>query len=125
MPNLFSWLVVFVCGFCAVAAPITALVPLTRSMGYGLIASLLIINYSFDGIKYIVSHLLINYIISAIALIICCNESIKMSKNIWNSIYSVSKTANNALKPTVFCGKMLILGIIIVTGAMIETYSYI
>jgi len=125
IPNIISWTVAFICGFCAVATPITALIPLIRSMGYGLTASLLIINYNYKGIKYIIAHLLINYILSAIALVFCCCESIRMSKYFWQAMYSPQKATNNDLKPAVFCGKMLIYGIIIVGGSMIEAYSYI
>jgi len=124
-PNIISWLAVFICGFCAVSAPITALIPFIRSMGYSLTATYIIISYSLTGVKYIISHLLFNYLISVIALILCCCESINMSITFWQAIYSSKKSSYNSTQTAVFCGKMLIYGLIILAAAMLETYSYI
>ena len=122
-PNILSWLAAFICGFCAVSAPLTALIPFVRSMGYSLTATLMIINYSFSGIKYIISHLLINYMISIIALIFCCYESINISITFWQTISS-KKASLNSAQAAVFCGKMLIYGLLIIAAAMLEAYSY-
>ena len=124
-PNIISWLAVFICGFCAVSTPITALIPFIRSMGYSLTATYIVISYSLNGVKYIISHLLLNYLISVIALILCCCESINMSITFWQAIYSSKKSSYNNTQTAVFCGKMLIYGLIILAAAMLETYSYV
>ena len=124
-PNIICWLTAFICGFCAVSAPITALIPFIRSMGYSLTATYIIISYSLNGVKYIISHLMFNYLISVIALIFCCCESINMSITFWQTVCSSKKASYNNIQTAVFCGKMLIYGLIILAAAILEAYTYI
>jgi len=125
LPNIAAWTAVFLSGFCAVSAPVTILIPLIRGMGFGMLAASIFINISNSGLSYICIHLLPNIVISSIILSISCNDSLKMSKFFWNTMNLSPKLQNiSSITVPVFCGKMILYGLIILFGAMMEAYSY-
>lgn len=124
IPGMLAWAAAFVGGFCAVSAPVTYLIPFIKGLGYGMFACSVIISETAAGIHYII-HLLPNLIISAIAISYCCKTSIEMSKFFWTSVnYRVKIQSDNRNMTAIFCGKMLLYGIIIIFGTIIEVYSY-
>ena len=124
LPNISAWLVLFICGFCAVSAPVIAMVPCVRGMGYGAFACLILAVLKEQGIKYICVYLIGNLMVSTITLIYCCCDAAYMSDYFWQAILPSSKLKNSKITAPLFCGKMLLYAVLIVAGAVIETYSY-
>ena len=71
LPNAVFWVILLLCGFCAVSAPLILLVILLKGMGYGLLASALIGQYGASALRYLTISILPNLLVSGIALLFC------------------------------------------------------
>lgn len=121
-PNMVSWAVLFICGFCAVSAPIISFVPCLRGMGYGVLACALLLRYPDSGLQYILVFMLPNLVISIITLLFCCCDSLTMSRYFWQSMSARPRLDSTFV--STFCGKMLLYSLFIIAGAAIEAYTY-
>ena len=119
-PNIISWAAIFLCGFCAVSAPIILLILLIRAAGYGVLAGCLLLHCRQNALRYMLLILLPNTVISALTLILCCCEAITMSRLCWESMTAAPRSDRSYM--TVFCGKMLLYAILLIAGAALESY---
>jgi len=127
-PNIIAWIVLLICGFCAVSLPLIAAVPCIRGIYYGIITCAMLISGSGAGLKYILLYMLPNFIISAVVIILCCCNAAEMSNCFWQALSPTSRIQNNNKTALpLFCGKMILYAIFIIGGALIEAYciSYI
>ena len=122
-PNIIAWAAIFLCGFCAVSAPIILLILLIRAAGYGVLAGCLLLHCQQNALRYMLLILLPNTVISALTLIFCCREAVIMSRLCWESMTSAPRSDRSYM--TVFCGKMLLYAILLIAGAALESYSHI
>ena len=123
-PNITAWMVLLICGFCAVSAPITALIPCLRGMGYGALASALLIRYPDIGAKYICVYLLPNLAVSTASLVFCCCEALKMSGYFWRMLTTTTNYRADKSAAPQFCGRMLLYLLIIIAGSILEAYMH-
>ncbi len=125
LPNLTAWAAIFISGFCAISAPVTALIPCARGILFGIQSCSLMMSLSYAGVKYISLHMLPNLMISAVTLSLCCCDSLAMSRYFWQAIDPISRIQNNSkITASLFCGKMLVYALVISFGAITEAYSY-
>lgn len=122
-PNAIAWAILLICGFCAVSAPLIALTPCIKGMGYGLLACGLLTNYPESAFHYLCVFLLPNLMISTVTLLFCCCDAMQLSQYFWQSI-TPQQRGTVALSPSIFCGKMMIYAIFLIAGAALEAYSY-
>ena len=122
-PNIAAWFILLICGFCAVSAPIIALTPCIKGMGYGVLASGLLACYPNSALRYILVFLLPNLMISTVAIMFCCCDAMQLSQYFWQSMVPQQRGSSN-ISPGLFCGKMVLYGIFLIAGAALEAYSY-
>ena len=119
-PNIIAWAMTFLCGFCAVSAPIIPLILLIRAAGYGVLSGCLLLYRKEFSTLFMQLILLPNTVISAITLIFCCREAMTMSRLCWENMTAATRSDGGYM--TIFCGKMLLYAILLVAGAAIECY---
>ncbi|MFV0498142.1 MAG: hypothetical protein ACK5L0_08265 [Candidatus Fimivivens sp.] len=122
-PNAIAWFILLICGFCAVSAPIIALVPCVKGMGYGVLACALLSCYPNSAMRYIFIFLLPNLMISTVTIMFCCCDAVLLSQYFWQSI-AAQQRGSVSSSPGLFCGKMVLYGIFLIAGAALEAYSY-
>ncbi|HWP50969.1 MAG TPA: stage II sporulation protein M [Clostridia bacterium] len=122
-PNAAAWFILLICGFCAVSAPIIALTPCVKGMGYGVLASGLLTCYPDAAMRYISVFLLPNLMISTVTIMFCCCDAMQLSQYFWQSI-TPQQRGSASMSPGVFCGKMVLYGMFLIAGAALEAYSY-
>ncbi len=122
-PNAAAWFILLISGFCAVSAPIIALTPCVKGMGYGVLASGLLACYPDSAMRYIFVFLLPNLMISTVTIMFCCCDAMQLSQHFWQSIVAQQRGSATA-SPGLFCGKMVLYGIFLIAGAALEAYSY-
>ncbi len=123
-PNAVAWFILLICGFCAVSAPIIALTPCVKGMGYGVLASGLLACYPDSAMRYIFVFLLPNLMISTVTIMFCCCDAMQLSQYFWQSV-AVQQRGSTGISPGLFCGKMVLYGIFLIAGAALEAYSYV
>lgn len=122
-PNAIAWFILLICGFCAVSAPLIALIPCAKGMGYGVLACGLLTCYPDSALRYLCVFLLPNLMISTVTIMFCCCDAMQLSQYFWQSIVPQQRGAVT-VSPALFCGKMVLYGIFLTAGAALEAYSY-
>ena len=122
-PNAVAWGILLICGFCAVSAPLIALIPCIKGMGYGVLACGLLTSYPESALRYLCVFLLPNLMISTVTILFCCCDAMQLSQYFWQSIAPQQRGTPTA-SPTIFCGKMVLYAIFLIAGAALEAYSY-
>ena len=120
--NAVLWVILLLCGFCAVSAPLIFLVILIKGMGYGLFASALISQYGAGAFVYLACCVLPNLLISGIALLFCCQESSRMSKSIWQMLHASVRGTAQGDSAGEYAAKMILYGVFLCLGAALEAY---
>ena len=77
--NLAFLLVLFLCGFCAVAHPVEALIPFCRGLGYGFSVGSLYASHGARAIGFTALYMLPPMLFSTTAILLCCVESLRLS----------------------------------------------
>lgn len=121
-PNIITWAIIFLCGFCAVSTPVIPLILLIRSIGFGVLAGGMLLYCGESALQCITLVLLPNTVISALTLVFCCRDAISMSRLCWDSMTSTLRSDRSFL--TIFCGKMLLYAILLAAGATLECYCH-
>lgn len=79
LPSLALLLLLFFCGFCAIAQPIIFLVPAFKGLGYGLLTGTFFATYGTRAMGYVALIMLPGMLLSSIAVIFACRESLRLS----------------------------------------------
>lgn len=122
VPNAIFWVILLLCGFCAVSLPLILLIILLKGMGYGLLASTVIGQYGAAALQYLTISVLPNLLISGIALLFCCQESYRMSKSIWQMMQPQVRGSGEGSTAGEYGAKMILYGIFLCLGAAVEAY---
>lgn len=122
LPNAVFWVILLLCGFCAVSAPLILLVILLKGMGYGLLASALLGQYGASALRYLAISILPNLLVSGIALLFCCQESYRMSRSIWQMMQPQVRGSGEGSTAGEYGAKMILYGIFLCLGAALEAY---
>ena len=118
LPNAVFWVILLLCGFCAVSAPLILLVILLN----GLLASALLGQYGASALRYLAISILPNLLVSGIALLFCCQESYRMSRSIWQMMQPQVRGSGEGSTAGEYGAKMILYGIFLCLGAALEAY---
>lgn len=77
--------IAYLFGLCAIGIPIVATIPLCRGIGLGIIGGYFYSTYSLSGAGYCIVIIFPAAIISTVALLYGCNESLVMSHDVFLS----------------------------------------
>lgn len=87
----------FTLGLCCVGKPIISLIPLIRGLGFGMISGYLY-NNDLSGIGYYVLIVFPGAVLASVALLLSCNESIRMSGDILAIITAKQQASTGKLR---------------------------
>jgi len=76
-------LVLFVCGFCAIAQPLEIALLMLRGLGFGFSAATLYAQYGAGATGFVGVFLVPGMVLTTVALLLCCQESLRMSGSLW------------------------------------------
>lgn len=110
----------FACAFCAVGAPIIAMIPLVRGLGIGLISGYLYSAYKLQGIGYCALIIFPGVIISFIALVYITTDSFKMSLNAFGLIFGKIRPGNETEKAKNFIIRQFFYFLIFLLAAVAD-----
>lgn len=101
-------LLLFLCGFCAVAQPVIVLLPFFRGLGFGYQAGYLYAQNGLTGVGYTALVLLPNMVLSTLILIYGCSEAFQLS-----TLYYRAARQEGGIKLNlrIYCAKFLFLGV--------------
>jgi len=78
----------YIFGLCAIGAPIICAVPFIKGVGIGVVSAYLYKTYELSGFGYCMLVYYPAQLINMFTILLCSNESYKMSKDIYNNIKS-------------------------------------
>ena len=113
----------YICGFCAVAAPFILFMPFFKGMGFGITAAGMIGAYSSNALIIVMVLMLPNALISAICLFYGCREAFGFSRYFWGQLRGNSSGEGRA-SVTEYTVKFIIFTIILGFGAALEGILY-
>lgn len=123
-PNIGMLTLLLLCGFCAISAPLVALVPWFKGLGFGLTASAMLSGYGMDALGYLGVLVLPNLIWSTVILLLGCRDALRMSLSFWNAMKpAVQRGA--VIHPGTFCARCILYAVLLAVGAMAEAYSFL
>lgn len=113
--------VMFVCGFCAVSQPVIIAAPLFRGLGFGFSAALLYSSHGANAAGFIALFIFPDMLISSLAILLCCRESLRLSGNFWGMMWG----SGGELYPLrIYLGRYVAALILCVISAFIEAVLY-
>lgn len=115
LTSLIFMAVTFIFGLCSIGVPLISIVPVIRGLGLGMISGHLYSEYALNGLGYSLLVLYPGSLISIIALLMCCNESILMSQDMF--LVMMNKPAKNSSAIKMYCARYLVILIIAAIGA--------
>lgn len=86
-------LIAFIAGLCLAGEPVLWLLPLLKGMGTGLISAYLYKTYAVNGMLYFSAVLLVPSVLFAASFLLCCNESILMTRDLNRMVLKNEHTA--------------------------------
>ncbi|MEG2174995.1 MAG: stage II sporulation protein M [Oscillospiraceae bacterium] len=122
IPMLGFMAVVTICGFCAIATPLISAVPWFRGLGFGLMATALLVKYGNSILGYLCFLILPNLIWSTVLLLMACRDALRLSISFWNAMKQGQR--GERIRADLFVARMLIYGILLAGGAAVETYLF-
>ena len=124
IPNAVLLGLLALCGFCAVSAPIIVLIPWFKGLGFGLMASSMLVRYGMPAISYLAALVLPNLVLSGVVLLFASRDTMRMSLSFWRSMNPAHRTGP-ALPPGVFAARCIFYALFIAAGAAVEAYSFV
>ena len=121
--SLLFVLILFVCGFCAVAQPVILLVPLFRGLGYGFSAATLYATYHARAAGFVALFILPNMLLSTLAILVCCRESLRLS----GSLFAVMRgdgQARELYSVRLYVARFVVAALLCVLSALLEAVLY-
>ncbi len=111
--------VTFILGLCAIGTPFIGCIPLIRGLGLGMISGHLYSAYALSGLGYSLLILYPGSLISIIGLLMCCNESLLMSQDMFLSMLNRPIKNQSAIK--MYCARYIVILIISAIGAVTDS----
>lgn len=75
-------LIALVFGLCVAGEPVLWIIPLVKGLGIGLISGYLYGTFTLNGMLYFSAILLIPSVVSSAGILMCCKESILMTRDL-------------------------------------------
>jgi hypothetical protein len=115
LTSLIFMSVTFIFGLCSIGVPLIGVVPVIRGLGLGMISGHLYSAYALNGLGYSLLVLYPGCLISILALLMCCNESVLMSQDMF--AFMMNKPTKNQSSIKMYCARYLVILIISAIGA--------
>jgi len=114
-------LALFVSGFCAVTRPAIFLVPLLRGLGFGFSAASLYARYGASAAGFVAVFLLPGMVVSSMAMLFCCNESLRLSGSLWGLLRS---RGDDPYSLRIYCARYIAAGALWTLAILLEATLY-
>lgn len=101
--EFFLVLVIFICGFCAIAQPIVLFVLFYQGLGYGLMAGYLLVLEQKNVFLYVILVLAPKMFIGAVILFLASKDSIKYSMNYFSVLSGNFDKKNMSISTMGYC----------------------
>lgn len=110
----------YIFGTCAIGIPVITIIPLCRGISLGMVAGYFYSTYALTGAGYCMVIIFPAAIISTVALLYGCNESLLMSHNIF---YAAQGKAQNQYENSFkrYTGRYFILTLFILVASVLDT----
>ena len=79
--SLTAAVVLFLCGFSAVAQPLELLVPFVRGLGFGFSVASIYNQYGTGAAGYVALFILPGMVGASVVILFCCRESLRLSRH--------------------------------------------
>ncbi len=120
LPDTLLLFAIFLCGYCAVAAPVLLLFPFFKGLGFGFFASLILTEYQMKSVKLIIGTLFPTTLWSIFLLIFACRDAGKLSY----AFYEASKREGTPIHSGRFCAVMLLYWMLLAVGYASQTIFF-
>ncbi len=117
--SMLFMVVTFIFGLCAIGTPLVGIVPVIRGLGLGLISGHLYSTCALSGLGYSLLVIYPGSLISVLGLIMCCNESLLMSEDMFLMLLNKPTKNHSAFK--MYCARYLIILIISAIAAAVDS----
>lgn len=112
-------LLLFVCGFCAIAAPLILFLPFFKGLGFGLTAASMLGIYGTAAVPYLGLLLLPNAVCGALVIVLGCHQSFRLSL-FFLSLLRGERGEGETPTITTYCLRFLLLTAVLLAGAALE-----
>lgn len=113
----------FLCGFSAVGHPAELLAPLFRGLGFGFSVSSLYNSYGTSATGFVALFLMPNMLISTIAILFCCRESLRLSTFFFSAMRPV-KQDREAYSLRLYVARYFVAAVVCALSAFLEAFIY-
>ncbi|MDL2247858.1 hypothetical protein LJC05_03925 [Bacteroides sp. OttesenSCG-928-J23] len=111
-------------GFCAVAQPAVAAVPLLRGMGFGFSAASLYLRYGRAAMGFVGVLILPGMILSTVGVLLCCRESLRLSAALFRLLVRPPQSGRDQYLLRGYLAKYLLAAMLCVAAAGLEAALY-
>lgn len=114
----------FVCGFCAVAQPVVALLPLFRGLGVGFSTASLYAAHGTGAIGFVALLMLPDAVASMLALLVCCRESLRLSGSFFAAMGSGDRPGREFYPLRIYFARYFACAALCVASAFLQAALY-
>ncbi|MGI6772816.1 MAG: stage II sporulation protein M [Acutalibacteraceae bacterium] len=111
--------IAFTMGMCCIGTPFIGLLPLIKGLGLGMVAGYFY-NNDVAGILYYLLIILPGAVISTVALIISCGESIRMSGEMLKVVSSKKSASPDGIKT--YMSRYIIIVVLILISSVMDMF---
>lgn len=115
--------VLFVCGFCAISQPVVVALPLFRGLGVGFSVATLYATYGSQAIGFVSLLMLPGTVITTLAILVCCRESLRLSGSFFGSIGS-GRQDREFYSMRIYLARYMACGLLCIFSAFLEAVLY-
>ncbi|MCL2056441.1 MAG: hypothetical protein FWH02_04370 [Oscillospiraceae bacterium] len=113
----------FFCGFCAIGQPAALLAPLFKGLGFGISVASLYSAYGAGAAGYVGLFLLPGTVITTVALLICCRESLRLSTRFWR-MARPNGGESGAYPLRIYTARYIVAAAVCLISAALEAFIY-
>jgi len=110
----------FFCGFCAIGQPAEMLAPFFKGLGFGISAASLYEVYGSGAAGYVGLFLLPGTVITTIALLLCCRESLRLSFSFWRTLRGGQEPYSLKL----YMARYFVAAVVCLLSALLEAFLH-
>jgi len=109
----------FVCGFCAISQPVVVLIPFLRGLGFGFSSAAIYMSYGMSAAGFLGLLIVPDMLISTIAILLCCRESLRLSGNFWRMMHKNTTEEDYPIK--IYIARYVVAAVLCVLSAFLES----
>jgi len=118
-------LVLFVCGFCAIAQPVIISLPLIRGLGFGFSAASLYARYGASATGIVGVLMLPGMLLSTVAILLCCKQALRLSGAFFLTMHPTAAKAEQPFSLQAYCFGHAFAAGLCALSAFIEAILYV